>query len=277
MFWQGLLKHRMHQQSPSWWYSIAKTSLVHKNKRRPFQSTLAWNFTAAALYILQHRTFEKREEKKKKKRHLKTGTRNIGSSQSFHIGAVCWSWRWAFFSSLSPSELHTSTSSYRYWQSCYHVVVVLPLTTSATPDGYQSTFVICVNSEAPISVSSLLQWWICCAQAHGQAHEQCNAMVKGNGGAVGLASNPGFLRRWVTAGPQFARSLKRFELTMTSKSADCLDHHEQSYAPQKAFSWDKRSSSCFFWGSWKSIWRRWRMPLRPGLQSHCRRGCLDCS
>ena len=129
----------------------------------------------------------------------------------------------------------------------------------------------------PISVSSPLQWWICCAQAHGQAHEQRNAMVKGNGGAVGLASNPGFLRRWVTAGPQFARSFKCFENSMTSKSADCLDHHEQSHAPQKAFSWDKRSSSCFFWGSWKSIWRRWRMPLRPGLQSHCRRGCHDCS
>ena len=33
-----------------------------KSKRHPFQSTLAWNFTAAALYILHHRAFEKREE-----------------------------------------------------------------------------------------------------------------------------------------------------------------------------------------------------------------------
>ena len=57
---------------------------------------------------------------------------------------------------------------------------------------------ICVNSEASISLSCLLQWWICCAQAHDQAHEQCNAMLKGNGGAVGLGSNPGALRRWVT-------------------------------------------------------------------------------
>ena len=108
----------------------------------------------------------------------------------------------------------------------------MPLTTSITPDGYQRTFVTCVNSGAPISVSCLLQWWICCAQAH----EQCNAMVKGNGGAVGLASNPGALRRWVTAGPQTARLLKSFEHSMTSKSADCVDLHEQSHAPQKAFS-----------------------------------------
>ena len=107
--------------------------------------------------------------------------------------------------------------------------------TSTTPDGYQCTFVTCINSETPISVSSLLQWWVCCAQAHDQAHEQCNAMVKRNGGAAGLASNPGALRRWVTTGPQIARLLKSFEHSMTSKSADCMDHHVQSHAPQKAF------------------------------------------
>ena len=61
-------------------------------------------------------------------------------------------------------------------------------------------------------------------------------MVKGNGGAVGLASNPGALRQDVTAGPRIARLLKSFERSMTSKSADCMDHHEQSHAPQKAFS-----------------------------------------
>ena len=42
--------------------------------------------------------------------------------------------------------------------------VVLPLTTSAMPDGYQYTLVKCVNSKAPISVSSLLQRWICYAE-----------------------------------------------------------------------------------------------------------------
>ena len=95
-------------------------------------------------------------------RHMKTGQRNIASSQCFHIRAVGWSWSWAFFSSLNPSELHTLTSSYRHWQSCYHDV--LTLTTSTTPGGCQCTFVTCVNSEAPISVSSLLQWLICYAE-----------------------------------------------------------------------------------------------------------------
>ena len=73
------------------------------------------------------------------------------------------------------------------------------------------------------------------AIAHDQAHEQCNAMVKGDGDAVGLTSNPGALRRWVTAGPQIARLLKSFEHSMTSKSADCVEHHEQSPSLQEAF------------------------------------------
>ena len=81
-------------------------------------------------------------------RHLKTVPRNIGSSQCFHIGAVCWSWSSAVFSSLNPSELQTSVSSYKHLQSCYHVVVVLTVTTSTAPDSYRCTFVTGVNSEA---------------------------------------------------------------------------------------------------------------------------------
>ena len=34
------------------------------------------------------------------------------------------------------------------------------------------------------------------------AHEQVNAIVKGQGGAVGLTENPGALRRWMVAGPE---------------------------------------------------------------------------
>ena len=73
------------------------------------------------------------------------------------------------------------------------------------------------------------------AIARDQAHEQCNAIVKGNGSAVGLASNPSALSRWVTSGPQIVRLLRSFEHSMTSKRADCMDHHEQSPARQKAF------------------------------------------
>lgn len=38
-----------------------------------------------------------------------------------------------------------------------------------------------------------------------QAHEQNNACVKGDGGAVGLTENPTALRRWMVCGPEIAR------------------------------------------------------------------------
>ena len=93
-------------------------------------------------------------------------------------------------------------------------MIRLHLTTSANPGGYQCTFVTCVNSEGgthhcikPFAMVDLL-----CRKcpfstiALDHAHEQCNAMVKGDGSAVGLASTTGALRRWVTAGPQTAMS-----------------------------------------------------------------------
>ena len=37
-----------------------------------------------------------------------------------------------------------------------------------------------------------------------QGHEQNNASVKGDGGAVGLTENPAPLRRWMVSGPEMA-------------------------------------------------------------------------
>ena len=45
------------------------------------------------------------------------------------------------------------------------------------------------------------------------AHEQVNASVKGEGGAVGLTENPAALRRWMIAGPEVARIIQEFEET----------------------------------------------------------------
>ncbi len=44
-----------------------------------------------------------------------------------------------------------------------------------------------------------------------QAHEQHNAIVKGDGGAVGLTQNPEALKRWMVAGPEMARVTAQFE------------------------------------------------------------------
>ncbi|KAG1681093.1 Atrial natriuretic peptide receptor 2 [Nymphon striatum] len=44
-----------------------------------------------------------------------------------------------------------------------------------------------------------------------QAHEQNNACIKGDGGAVGLTDNPAALRRWMIAGPEVARVIKEVQ------------------------------------------------------------------
>ncbi|KAK3740395.1 hypothetical protein QZH41_000916 [Actinostola sp. cb2023] len=71
------------------------------------------------------------------------------------------------------------------------------------------------------------------------AHEQENASVKGEGGAVGLTENPGALRRWMVAGPEIARMVQEFENVTSSDTS--LKHHEQEYGPQASFKADLQS------------------------------------
>ena len=49
------------------------------------------------------------------------------------------------------------------------------------------------------------------AMAINQCHEQNNALIKESGGAVGLVTNPGALRRWMVAGPEVVRMVNEFE------------------------------------------------------------------
>ena len=67
-----------------------------------------------------------------------------------------------------------------------------------------------------------------------QAHEQCNALVKGDGGAVGLTSNPDALRRWMVAGPEISRILKEFDDQLPQSSSTYL-HHDQIPRVQRHF------------------------------------------
>ena len=75
------------------------------------------------------------------------------------------------------------------------------------------------------------------AIAFDHAHEQINAVVKGDGGAIGLTQNPRALLRWMVAGPEIARTIDGFKTA-------CLDnhtgrdngrHHEHTMAVQVTF------------------------------------------
>ncbi len=63
-------------------------------------------------------------------------------------------------------------------------------------------------------------------------HEQENAKVKGDGGAVGLTENPAALRRWMIAGPEIARVINEFE--RDNPKCD-PKHHEQNPHVQTTF------------------------------------------
>ena len=61
-----------------------------------------------------------------------------------------------------------------------------------------------------------------------QAHEQNNASVKGDGGAVGLTENPAALRRWMVSGPEMARLIGEFEVSTKKRKKTDFRHHEQT-------------------------------------------------
>ena len=69
-----------------------------------------------------------------------------------------------------------------------------------------------------------------------QAHEHNNAVIKGDGGAIGLTEDPSALRRWMIAGPEVSRVLAGYEAMSGMKDATCSSrHHEQTLSAQKSF------------------------------------------
>ena len=70
-----------------------------------------------------------------------------------------------------------------------------------------------------------------------QAHEQSNAHVKGEGGAIGLTQNGELLQRWMVAGPEVARLVGEFESSLKhqQKLPTATTNHEHSRANHANF------------------------------------------
>lgn len=79
-----------------------------------------------------------------------------------------------------------------------------------------------------------------------QAHEQCNALIKGQGGAVGLTNNPGALRRWMIAGPEISRMVQEFEEQFQKAESVEEKHHEEKPTIQSTFAVQVNSVVCTF-------------------------------
>lgn len=74
------------------------------------------------------------------------------------------------------------------------------------------------------------------------AHEQENAIVKGDGGAVGLTENPAALRRWMIGGPELSRMVQEFEKSTFTFETQKLQHHEQKPGVQSNFMKDVQNT-----------------------------------
>lgn len=85
------------------------------------------------------------------------------------------------------------------------------------------------------------------AMALDQAHEQNNAIVKGDGGAVGLTQKPAALARWMVAGPEMARLLQEFEDSLSRDAKEySLSHHEETKGTQCSFKKDVKNLVAVF-------------------------------
>ena len=75
-----------------------------------------------------------------------------------------------------------------------------------------------------------------------QAHEQNNALIKGDGGAVGLTDNPSALLRWMIAGPEVARAIEEFrDGHQHWGRREDTRHHDQTPSVQTSFTKDVRA------------------------------------
>ena len=67
------------------------------------------------------------------------------------------------------------------------------------------------------------------AVAIDQAHEQANAVIKGDGGAIGMTEDPSALRRWMIAGPEVSHLVDQYEVACGAKmGAEHTSHHEET-------------------------------------------------
>ena len=71
--------------------------------------------------------------------------------------------------------------------------------------------------------------------AHDEVHEQQNAIVKGDGGIIGITENEAALKRWMVAGPEISRLLSEYEEKHTHRRVDDDRHHEQIPSTPKKF------------------------------------------
>ena len=82
--------------------------------------------------------------------------------------------------------------------------------------------------------------------AHDQIHEQQNAIMKDDGGIIGITENERAVCRWMVAGLEIARILNEFEDQFQRRKQIDARHHEQLPSIQKSFTSDLNNTISTF-------------------------------
>ena len=93
------------------------------------------------------------------------------------------------------------------------------------------------------------------ALALDQAHEQTNATIKADGGAIGLTDDPSALCRWMLAGPEVSRLVYLYEIEAhNNETSEHTVHHEQT--PQTPRTFLERVNKSH------NLYKTWAIPSR---------------
>ena len=68
-----------------------------------------------------------------------------------------------------------------------------------------------------------------------QAHEQVNAVIKADGGAIGVTEDPSALRRWMIAGPEVSQLVAQYEIASEAKETVVHTNHHEHTKVQQVF------------------------------------------
>lgn len=88
-------------------------------------------------------------------------------------------------------------------------------------------------------------------------HEKNNALIKGDGGAVGLTEQESALLRLMVAGPEICRLAAQYETLSWNKETIQTKHCDETSSAQKAFlqgvhCLTKTIEEMVFWHFWKN-------------------------
>ena len=84
---------------------------------------------------------------------------------------------------------------------------------------------ISLENNSPLTHAEFLTGRFVTQKTRRKVHEQLNAIVKGDGGIIGITENEAALTRWMVSGPETARLVMEYDEKHSLKRKDTDRHH----------------------------------------------------